>query len=180
MRTSVVVRSEDSPRDLCMNPNARRTVLAGAWASAAMLGLMLASGLDAGQAAAQGTAGKPKSKGKGPVAALTANPTIVAAARRCGQVGNICLKHCIRLTAAGDTSLTACMASVRAMLPVCAALVQLAGLNAARLKDLAKVCSDICADCESECRKHEFHHVECKTCAEACATLVKELKPLLG
>jgi Cys-rich four helix bundle protein (predicted Tat secretion target) len=78
----------------------------------------------------------------------------------------------------GDKSLADCMRSVSAMLPVCAAMNRLAIQDAKRLKDLAKVCADICRDCEAECRKHEFHHVECKRCAEACAATVKVLSEL--
>ena len=72
------------------------------------------------------------------------------------------------------------MRSVSAMLPVCAAMNRLATQDAKRLKDLAKGCADICRDCEVECRKHEFHHVECKRCAEACAATVKVLSRALG
>jgi hypothetical protein len=67
------------------------------------------------------------------------------------------------------------MRSVSVMLPVCVATNRLAQQDANRLRDLAKVCADICRDCEAECRKHEFHHVECKRCAEACAETVKVL-----
>jgi Cys-rich four helix bundle protein (predicted Tat secretion target) len=108
------------------------------------------------------------------------NQALVAAARRCEDVGNICLAHCIRLTKAGDKSLGDCMRAVQAMLPVCGAVRRLATQDARRLKDLAKVCMDICSDCEAECRKHESHHVQCKNCAEACAATVRECKALIA
>lgn len=116
------------------------------------------------------------------VRAKSASPRqgLIDAAKRCGTVGDTCVKHCIRLTKAGDTSLAACMAAVQSMLPVCGAIGRLASLDSKRLKDLAKVCADVCADCEAECRKHEFHHKECKNCAEACANMVKECKALLA
>jgi Cys-rich four helix bundle protein (predicted Tat secretion target) len=101
---------------------------------------------------------------------------VVAATQRCETVGNACLKHCQRLTRLGDKSLADCMRSVSAMLPVSAAMNRLALQDAKRLKELAKVCADICRDCEAECRKHEFHHVECQRCAEACAATVKVLE----
>jgi Cys-rich four helix bundle protein (predicted Tat secretion target) len=103
---------------------------------------------------------------------------IVEATKRCETVGTACLKHCQRLTRRGDKSLAECMRSVSAMLPVCTAMNRLASQDAKHLKELAKVCADICRDCEGECRKHEFHHVECQRCAEACAATVKVLAAL--
>jgi Cys-rich four helix bundle protein (predicted Tat secretion target) len=120
----------------------------------------------------RGTAKAPEAAG--------ANPALVAALRRCESAGAICLNHCIRLTRAGDKTIADCMRTVQAMLPVCSAMRQLAGSDARRLKDLARVCMAVCSDCEDECRKHEFHHVECKNCAEACAATVREIKTLLG
>jgi Cys-rich four helix bundle protein (predicted Tat secretion target) len=142
----------------------RRSLLAGAGALVAGVGL-------AGAAGAQTTAAK-TSPSKSP------HPTVVEATKRCETVGNACLRHCQRLTRLGDKSLAECMRSVSAMLPVCVAMNRLATQDAKRLKDLAKVCADICRDCEAECRKHEFHHVECKRCAEACAATVKVLAEL--
>ena len=143
---------------------ARRDVLlAGAGALAAGVGLV--------QAAAAQAAPKAGSS-KSPYGA------VIEATKRCETVGNACLRHCQRLTRLGDKSLAECMRSVSAMLPVCAAVNRLASQDAKRLKDLAKVCADVCRDCEAECRKHEFHHVECKRCAEACAATVKVLTEL--
>ena len=121
-------------------------------------------------------------KAAAPAAKPAASPRqgLIDAAKKCATTGDVCLKHCIRLTKAGDTSLAGCMAAVQAMLPVCAAAGKLASLDAKRLKDIVKVCADVCADCEAECRKHEFHHKECKACAESCAAMVKEAKALLA
>jgi|SRR5689334_17138718 Cys-rich four helix bundle protein (predicted Tat secretion target) len=144
---------------------ARRDVLlTGAGALAAGVGLVHAA---AAQAAAPKTG-----PGKSPHGA------VIEATKRCETVGNACLRHCQRLTRLGDKSLAECMRSVSAMLPVCVAVNRLASQDAKRLKDLAKVCADVCRDCEAECRKHEFHHLECKRCAEACAATVKVLTEL--
>ena len=105
---------------------------------------------------------------------------LIAAAKKCGRVGEVCLKHCIKLTKAGDKSLADCMRTVRAMLVVCSAVGRLAEQDAKRLKDLTKVCLDVCTDCEAECRKHESHHVECKNCANTCAAMIVEAKKLLA
>jgi Cys-rich four helix bundle protein (predicted Tat secretion target) len=154
----------------------RRTLLLGA-AAAAATGLGL-------PATAQQTpnikASKAPAKTKPAATPAVPNQQIVDAAKRCGRVGQICLAHCIRLTRAGDTSLADCMKAVRAMLPVCAAISQLAAQDAKRLKDMARLCVSVCSDCEDECRKHEFHHVECKNCAEACAAMISACKTVLG
>lgn len=115
-----------------------------------------------------------------PAAAPAPHAALIAAAKKCGTVGEICLKHCIKLTKAGDKSLADCMRNVKAMLVVCNAVGRLAGQDAKRLKDLTKVCLDVCTDCEAECRKHESHHVECKNCANSCAAMIVEAKKLLA
>jgi Cys-rich four helix bundle protein (predicted Tat secretion target) len=147
----------------------RRSLIVGG--GAALAGLGLAATPVWAQAAK-------KAAPKKAAAPASPNQPIVDATRRCETVGKICLNHCIRLTKAGDKSIADCMRAVNAMLPVCSAMNRLAALDAKRLKDLAKVCADVCRDCEAECRKHEFHHVECKNCAEACAATVKVLASL--
>lgn len=139
-------------------------------------GALILSAVGAGLAGPASAAGKAKSAEP---AAPMAHKELVAATKKCVEAGEICLNHCIRLTKLGDKSIAKCMEAVRAMLPVCGALGKLASLDAKRLKELAKVCADVCSDCEDECRKHEFHHRECKACAEACAATVREVKKLL-
>lgn len=143
----------------------RRALMFAAWASSMALAHVWSS-----SSWAQGKSAASKSS----------HPALTAAAARCGTVGTVCLKHCIRLTKAGDKSISDCMRAVQAMLPVCSAVGRLASQDAKRLKDLLEVCVAVCNDCEAECRKHEFHHVECKNCAEACAAMVKEAKALLA
>ncbi|HEU0061714.1 MAG TPA: Csp1 family four helix bundle copper storage protein [Hyphomicrobiaceae bacterium] len=142
----------------------RRSLLAAAGALVANFGLL--------ETAWAQTAATKTSPAKAPQQA------IIDATKRCETVGNACLRHCQRLTRLGDKSLADCMRSVAVMLPVCVATNRLAQQDAKRLQDLAKVCADVCRDCEAECRKHEFHHVECKRCAEACAATVKVLAAL--
>jgi Cys-rich four helix bundle protein (predicted Tat secretion target) len=142
----------------------RGVLLAGAGALAAGVGLV--------HAAAAQTAAPKSGPSKPP------RQAVIEATKRCETVGNACLRHCQRLTRLGDKSLAECMRSVSAMLPVCVAVNRLASQDAKRLKDLAQVCADVCRDCEAECRKHEFHHLECKRCAEACAATVKVLTEL--
>ncbi len=103
-----------------------------------------------------------------------------AAAKNCVDVGDVCLKHCIRLTTAGDKSLLDCLRTTRAMLVVTTAMAGFAEQDAKHLKALAKVCLDVCTDCEAECRKHESHHVECKNCVQACVAMIVQVKKLLA
>jgi Cys-rich four helix bundle protein (predicted Tat secretion target) len=105
---------------------------------------------------------------------------LLDAALDCVAKGEACVPHCIELTAKGDTSLVECLKSVLAMMPMCTAVARLAALDAPRLKELAKLCGEVCADCETVCRKHAEHHAVCKACAEACASFVKESKKLTG
>jgi len=144
-------------------PASRRSLIAGA-------GALLAGGSLAGTAWAKAAAKT------GP--AKSPNQAVVEATKRCESVGNTCVKHCERQARRGDNSLAECKRLVLIMLPVCMATNRLAQQDAEHLRDLAKVCADVCRDCEAECRKHESHHVECKRCAEACAETVKVLAAL--
>jgi Cys-rich four helix bundle protein (predicted Tat secretion target) len=80
-----------------------------------------------------------------------------------------CLDHCVRSLSTGDKMMAECAATVRAMLPLCQAVSQLAMLDSKHLKALAAVCAQACRDCEAACKKHSGHHAECKACMESCA-----------
>jgi len=144
----------------------RRWLIAAAGALATYLGL------------GGSTGAQPATDNKSPAAAPSPQQAVVAATKRCENVGNVCLRHCQRLTRLGDKSLADCMRSVSAMIPICVATNKLASQDAKPLQALAKLCAEVCRECEAECRKHEFHHVECKRCAEACAETVKVLAAL--
>lgn len=105
---------------------------------------------------------------------------LIDGALRCVGTGAICQEHCMTLLGTGDTSLKDCIRSVATMMPMCEALAKLGALDAPRLKELARVCIDVCDDCEKECRKHEDHHASCRACADSCSACVKECKTLLG
>ncbi|MGO9357209.1 MAG: four-helix bundle copper-binding protein [Xanthobacteraceae bacterium] len=105
---------------------------------------------------------------------------LIDAALACVNRGDVCLDHCFKLLGEGDTSMKTCVRTVSAMLPMYAALARFAALDAPRLKDLARVCIDVCSDCEAECRKHQDHHAACRACAESCADCIKECKVLIA
>lgn len=108
----------------------------------------------------------------------TKHKAVIDTASACIAKGEICVAHCIELMKGGDTAMADCMKSVSIMMPMCAALVRLAALDAKRLKELAAVCEDVCADCEAECKKHADKHAVCKACMESCTACIKECKAL--
>jgi Cys-rich four helix bundle protein (predicted Tat secretion target) len=120
--------------------------------------------------------------------AHTATPATTSSKRRdmvdaavaCVGTGEICLKHILDQSAAGDTSLAVCGMRVHDMVAVCRALATLAASDSPQLKPFAKVCIEVCQSCETECRKHEQHHPICKETADSCARVVATCKKLLA
>jgi len=100
------------------------------------------------------------------------NQPVVDAALGCVNAGVACIDHCLVLLAGGDTSIAECAKAVQAMLPTCDTLAKLAAYQSKHLPAYAKVCAEICATCEAECRKHEAHHAQCKACADSCAKCI--------
>jgi Cys-rich four helix bundle protein (predicted Tat secretion target) len=86
----------------------------------------------------------------------------------CVRTGEICLDHCLRTMAGGDTSLARCAQSVTEMLAMCHALVTMSAQGSARLKEVARVCGQVCRDCEAACKEHAAHHEVCRRCMESC------------
>lgn len=97
-----------------------------------------------------------------------AQPALSGAVSACIQAGEICIDHCLKLLAQGDTSMSPCAESVQTMLAVCRAMGSVAPTGSKHTRALAQLCATVCADCEVECRKHEDKHAACKACAEAC------------
>jgi len=116
----------------------------------------------------------PKAAPAAKAAAPVINTALYAAALDCVKVGEECLDHCIRLLSTGDKSMAECAGTVRAMLPLCGAIVELTRLNSRHLKELAAVCAKACRDCEAACKKHANHHAECKACMESCQKCATE------
>jgi Cys-rich four helix bundle protein (predicted Tat secretion target) len=144
----------------------RRDLLASGTALGAAYGLGVGAAF-----AADEHAGHAHSAPAGPAAGGLAR-----AAAECVRAGEECVQHCLDLLARGDTSLGECAKSVNQMLAVCRAAGPLAYADSKHLKTFAKLCADVCSECETACRKHESHHAVCKSCAEACARTVAEAK----
>lgn len=104
---------------------------------------------------------------------------LTTAANECTSKGEICISHCLETFLTGDTTMAECAFAVQQMLPVCAAMAQLSNSDSKHLAAMAKACIGVCEDCEKECRVHEEHQPECRDCADACATLIKEAKKVL-
>ena len=68
-----------------------------------------------------------------------------------------------------------CAAEVQEMQAICGGFSYLLASNSSYIKAYAGVCEQVCKDCEAECLKHK-QHIECRNCAEACATVVDEIK----
>ena len=101
-------------------------------------------------------------------------PGLVELGSACIQVGEECQAHCLQQLGTGDTSLAACAKSVAVMLQMCRTLVTAAAQGSPRLKDIARVCGQICRDCEAACRPHAGHHDVCRRCMEACRSCASE------
>lgn len=157
--------SEDASR--------RQVVGLLAGAAAALAGVMVGTEAAAGDS-------NHDHHGSAPQAAPAPRRGLVDAALACVNKGEVCLNHCYALLGTGDTSLKNCVRTVSAMLPICTALARFAAQDAARLKDLAKLCIDVCGDCEAECRKHQDHHAECRACADSCADCIKACKAVVA
>jgi Cys-rich four helix bundle protein (predicted Tat secretion target) len=96
----------------------------------------------------------------------------------CQKKAEACLTHCMTMFAAGDTSMAGCAAAVRETIATSRALASLAAANSKHTKELAKVCADVCKDCEAECRKHQAKMSVCRECADACARMIQEIARL--
>ena len=136
-------------------------------ASAGGIAALLLAAQGAGSAAAETTAG------------AGANPKVDAlaqAAGTCTVAGNVCLQHCLTILAQGDRSLGGCAKAVSQMLALCDATSTLAAFDSQYTPRLAKLCIDVCADCEKACRPHAEHHAVCKACADACVATIAQAK----
>ena len=114
--------------------------------------------------------------GAGGAAACTMGryKALVAATSDCVAQGQACLAHCLRLLAGGNRSLGACATAVNQVLPLCAALQEIAGQESALTPKLAKVVLDAYTECADACKPHVEHHAECKACYDSCMECIKQ------
>jgi Cys-rich four helix bundle protein (predicted Tat secretion target) len=134
----------------------RREVLVAAGVSALVWGRVGQAAPDAGTSP------------RAPAPDVSGRTALIDSGTECVRLGEICLDHCLRTIAGGDTSLARCAESVTEMLAMCRALVTMAAQGSARLKDVARVCGQVCRDCEAACKVHAAHHEVCRRCMESC------------
>ncbi len=100
---------------------------------------------------------------------------LMDAVNTCNDKGRRCIAHCMVSFTEGDTELAECASKVQEMLSVCGGFAYLVASNSSYIKDYARVCEKVCADCAKECRKHE-KHIECEACANACDDIIDAIK----
>jgi Cys-rich four helix bundle protein (predicted Tat secretion target) len=106
------------------------------------------------------------------------NNKLIDAALDCIKKGEACSNHCIALIKQGDNTVADCLDIVGETLAMCSALATLASSQSVHLNALAKVCVDVCKDCERECEVHAHKHTECKACMDACSVCIDECEKL--
>ena len=106
------------------------------------------------------------------------SPGVLNAVNDCVVKAQQCAAHCLVAFQEGDTTLADCARKVNEMLPICKGFSYQLAANSPYVKALSAVCQQACEDCETECRKHEDKHAECKECAESCAQVVAAIKTL--
>src|SRR5579883_39436 len=103
---------------------------------------------------------------------------LVEAAADCLKRGEACEQHCFVLLGGGDASMAPCAIAVRDMLASVRALFTLAAAGSRYTAKMARLCAEVCRDCEAECRKHADKHPPCRDCADACARMQQEIAKL--
>lgn len=106
------------------------------------------------------------------------NAGLLDAAGDCEKKSQACLTHCLGMLSTGDTSMAACASTARDTIASAQALQALAAAGSKHLKSMARTCTEICRDCEAECRKHQDKMQVCRECADACAAMIKEAAKL--
>ena len=102
-------------------------------------------------------------------------PDVLNAVNLCVDKGQRCIAHCLVAFQEGDIALADCAAKTHEMQAVCEAFSYLLASNSTYIRSYAKICAQVCEDCEKECLKHK-EHIECRDCAKACADVVDQIK----
>lgn len=112
--------------------------------------------------------------------AASRHTELVDSALDCIKTAQYCRDHCIELIRTGDTTLIDCLDIVTDTISMCETLVQFSVSNNRHLQSFAKVCIEVCKDCEKECRLHKDKHKECKACMESCIACIEQLEKLIA
>ncbi len=130
---------------------------------------------------AEARAGESKKKDAG----VEKVKSFAKAVARCKETGELCLAHCARELAAGNTEMAKCHASVQSMLAICDAALKLVAAGSAQARKAVELCAAVCKECAESCEEHKSHfghgmHLECKDCGEACRDMEKACKAWLA
>jgi len=109
---------------------------------------------------------------------------VARTAAACVAAGELCVAHCGRELATGNTAMASCNARVHDMLATCRAMVTLASSASPLSRAMAAVCADACKACAAACLEHKAHwahgmHLECKACYETCLACEKSCRELV-
>lgn len=94
----------------------------------------------------------------------------IEACLRCAAVCNHCASESAKEN--HDGMMAACIQLDMECAAVCYAAAELMSLGSARIKDICKLCAEICDACADECSKHDNEH--CRECAEICSKCADE------
>ncbi len=147
-------------------------IAAAAVSGAGMLNLISAPAL----------AGESKKKDSGKTEKIK---VFAKAVSDCLATGELCLAHCARELAAGNTEMAKCSASVQGMMAICEATLKLVALESTQARKAVELCAAVCKECAEACEEHKAHfghgmHLECKECGEACRAMEKACKAWLA
>ena len=106
----------------------------------------------------------------------TAHPDLLKAAIACVSTGEAARSLSERLVLEGNASLAPTLKAVRAMVPVSAALGELAKIDAARLKPMAELSIGFLDDAAKACIAHAAAHPQLRACAAACALAIRQCR----
>jgi Cys-rich four helix bundle protein (predicted Tat secretion target) len=108
---------------------------------------------------------------------------LIDSTAECLRTGKVCLSHCARELAQGNSMMGECNVSIQNMLVACQALNDIAHnntLNKKALQQFVAGCKAICQECHDQCEKHADHHMECKACMKSCKKCIDVCNKIIG
>ncbi|WP_027965194.1 four-helix bundle copper-binding protein [Halalkalibacillus halophilus] len=93
----------------------------------------------------------------------------IDACLRCVEACENCFDACLQ---EDDVKhMVSCIRLDRECADICAYTAQAMQRNSPFVRDIAKLCAEVCQACGDECQKHDHDH--CQQCAEACYECAK-------
>lgn len=93
---------------------------------------------------------------------------LIQSVKACLDACNLCATECGNCFShmVGKESTNACPACCVECVAVCRLCADAIARNSPFVKEICKLCADVCDWCAKQCGAHEMEH--CKRCAEAC------------